>query len=556
MWEQDLADRLASTDSSSARNTIIEEYQVLTGLCKSTLYRKAKQHGFNAGRKERTDKGKCTLNDYQIKFIHSLLIAAEREKKGFIMPASEALRIAEQNGVIEPGCITEGSLNRILKERQMDKATMQTQKPAVQMRSLHPNDVHLVDSSVCIQYYLKDGKLAVRSEKNLYKNKIENFKKIKQRLTRYVLVDHYSGALWVKYYYTNGETQADLFDFLISSWETKDARTPFRGVPKQLMRDHGSANMSKAIMGWLSHLNVSTPKSTPYQSQIQGAVERMHNFVEGSFESGLRLQPANSLEDINAWVADWCTAINAERIHSRHGQTRNALWLKIRPDQLINLPERELLQDLFRQPEDTRTVTAEYSIPFRKRDYDVRMIPGIIPRKSQVKVVLRVFDWPKIGVVLNGQEYIVEPIEKNEAGFRVDAPVIGQEYKAMPESIAQQHLKAAENLAYGEEHKKEDIPFDGSLNVMGNRADNVPEYITRAGTDHEISKAEVLTDRRISIIDILDRISQRLGSVPKELNQELKDKYGSSVSLKEADKIIWEVTEGGDNAGTTEALSS
>ena len=38
--------------------------------------------------------------------------------------------------------------------------------------------------------------------------------------------------------------------------------------------------------------------------------------------------------------------------------------------------------------------------------------------------------------------------------------------------------------------------------------------------------------------------------------EELKDKYGSSVSLKEAEKIIWEVTEGGDNAGTTEALSS
>ncbi|MGE4319650.1 MAG: hypothetical protein AB7E96_12200 [Deferribacterales bacterium] len=556
MWEQDLADSLASTASSSARNAIIEEYSKLTGLSKSTLYRKAKQHGFSAGRKQRADKGKCVLNDYQIQFVHALIVGSVREKKGYIMPTNEALRIAEKNNVIEPGSVTASTLNRILKERQMDKKTMQTQKPAVQMQSRHPNDVHLVDSSVCIQYYLKDGKLEIRSEKDLYKNKIDNFKKIKRRLTRYVLVDHYSGALFVKYYYSEGETQADLFDFLISCWESKDQKSPFRGVPKQLMRDHGSANMSKAIMGWLSYLNVSTPKSTPYQSQIQGAVERMHNFVECSFESGLRLQPASSLEDINTWVMDWCTAINAERIHSRHGQTRNALWLKIKPEQLINLPQRELLQDLFRQPEVPRTVTAEYSIPFRTLDYDLRMIPGIIPRKSQVMVVLRVFEWPKIGVVFNGQEYIAEPIQKNEAGFRADAPVIGHEYKAMPESAAQQHMKAAENLAYGDERKKGDVAFGGTLNVMGNRAENITDYITRTGMDHQISKADVVTDRRISIIELLDRISKRLGSIPKELNQELKEKYGSSVSVKEAEKIIWEVTEGGGNAGTTEALSS
>ena len=554
MWERELADRLADA-SPSARNSIIDEYARLTGLCKSTVYRKARQHGFTSGRQKRTDAGKCALNEMQIQFVHSLLLTTARDNKGPHMPMNEALRIAEQNGVIEPGTVSESTLSRILKGRQMDKKSMNTQKPAVQMQSLHPNHVHLVDSSVCIQYYLKDGRIGIRNEKALYKNKLENFKKIKQRMTRYVLVDHFSGALFVKYYYSAGETQADLFDFLTSGWETKDPRFPFRGVPKQLMRDHGSANVSKAIMGWLERLGISTPKTNPGESQIQGAVERMHNFVEDSFESGLRLQPAQSIEDINMWVTDWCIAVNAERVHKRHGNTRNALWMQIKPEQLINLPERELLQDLFRQPEDTRTVTARYSVDFLKREYDLRMIPGIIPRDSKVTVVLRVFDWPKIGVVFNGQEYIVEPIGKNEAGFREDSPIIGQEHKALPESVVQQHQKASENLAYGEERKKDDLPFAGSLNVMGNRADNIPEYITRAGTDHEISKDEI-TERRIPIIDLFERISRKFGSVSKELNKELKDKYGSSISLKEAEKVMWELSEGGESNGITQKMSS
>ncbi|MGD9809667.1 MAG: hypothetical protein AB7E76_02695 [Deferribacterales bacterium] len=557
MWERELAEKLQKADTPSARREIIKAYQKTTGLCESTLYRRARANGFSSGRQKRTDAGKCTMNKHQIQFLHSLLMTTSRENKGAHMPMNEALRIAENNGVIEKGSVSVSTLNRILKDRQMDKKTMGTAKPAVQMRSLHPNHVHVVDSSVCIQYYLKDGQIGLRDEKSLYKNKIENFKQIKQRLLRYVLVDHYSGAIYVKYYYSSGETQADLFDFLISAWEEKSGKLPFRGVPAQLLRDHGSANMSKTIMGWLKRLNVETPKSTPYQSQIQGAVERMHNFVEGSFESGLRLQPAHSLEDINTWVTDWCISINSERIHRRTKQSRNSLWMTIKPEQLINLPERKLLQDLFREPEVPRTVDAHYAIPFRTLDYDLRMIPGIIPRKSKVQVVLRVFDWPKIGVVFNDQEYIVEPIAKNEAGFREDAPIIGQEYKALPESDLQKQEAISENLAYGDNRKKGDLPFGGSLTVMGNRSEDVPEYISKHGTAHELAKIETLEDKRIPIIDVLDRISKKLGSIPKGMNQELRDKYGSSVSLKEAEKIVWEITEGGDtDAGTTETMSS
>jgi len=186
------------------------------------------------GRKKRADNGvlKTGLTDQQIELIGSLLYVTGRENKGPIMPVERAIQIAEMNGYIEPGQVTPSTMNRILRERQMSKMHMKADSPHTPMQSLHPNHVHVYDVSVCIQYYMKDGKLGIMDERDFYKNKFDNFSKIKNAgCWRYVLVDHFSGFFVFKYYNTTGETKDNMWDFLKWAWAgAHHDKIPFRGV--------------------------------------------------------------------------------------------------------------------------------------------------------------------------------------------------------------------------------------------------------------------------------------------------------------------------------------
>ena len=64
----------------------------------------------------------------------------------------------------------------------MNKKQLNAPTPHTDMRSLHPNHVHLVDVSTCIQYYLDDGGMKIMRQDEFYKNKFENFKKVKTPL--------------------------------------------------------------------------------------------------------------------------------------------------------------------------------------------------------------------------------------------------------------------------------------------------------------------------------------------------------------------------------------
>ena len=458
-WAREMARRL-SLAVNGEKDRIIAEYQHLSGKSAATLYRIAGKYGFDSGRKRRSDAGNCTLNDHQLQFVSTLIQTTAREVKGCILPVSEALAIAEDNGVIERGRISDGRLTALLREREMNGAALDAPTPCIRMASLHPNHVHVFDASICIQYYLKGRKgLGFMDERDFNEKKPKNFDKIKERIFRLILADHFSHYLFVKYYQTSGENARMTFDFLSSAWRGSDLeKAPFHGVPLFLLMDAGSANIAKGIMEFLRWLGIEIPANMPHNPRRQGSAECAQNIVETHFEARLHLEPASTIDELNEWVSDWLVHWNGTRTHRRHGMTRTACWLTIRQDQIRDLPCDEILRDLYAEPEVTRTVNPDYTITFRNETYRLKHIDGIGPRK-QVRVILRPYHSPQVGVVFGDTEYLIDPIGKLPGGFQESAAVIGREYKAQPETAAQKTRKVNDNMAFGDEKKKHDLPF-------------------------------------------------------------------------------------------------
>ena len=557
MWQEDLAVALTSADPAS-RRTIIGAYKEQTGHSEQHLYRIAKKFGFSSGRKRRSDDGilRCDLSDRQIDFIAGLMHTTGRENKGPIMPVERAIQIAEDSGYIDPGQISPATMNRILREQKLSKNNMKAPTPHTDMRSLHPNHVHEFDASVCVQYYLKNGRLGIMDERLYYKNKLENYAKIKTKLLRYVLTDHFSGAYYFRYFGTAGESAENLWNFLKEAWAPKpDPRLPFRGVPFQILMDPGAANKSHAIINFLGRLGVNIPKGLPFNPRRQGQAESTHNIIEGWFESSLRLQPATSIDDINAWALDMMIWHEANKSHTRHGMTRTACWLLVKPEQLRELPPEDILQDLYARPEEERTVV-NYEISFRGKPYKLKHIPGLY-HGAKVNVILRPYKWPTVDVAYQGKLYEVAPIEELPAiqgGFRANAAIIGETYRANPETETQRGIKRMDNMAYGEEGKQKDsIPFEG-LRVFGHHADKVGvEFIARQGTPVEVERT---IEREIPFGQFLVRLKNEIGVISPELNQELRTRYGSTIQITEAEEVIRGIQEGTWPARPDEVIQS
>ncbi|MDA8155598.1 MAG: hypothetical protein M0Z52_03960 [Actinomycetota bacterium] len=543
MWQVDLAGELKSVRPTE-RKAIIAGYAVRTGLSVQRLYAIAKEHGFTSGRKKREDAGelKSEITDGQIDFVAALIAESARDKKGVIMPVERALQIAVDNGVIEDGQISVGRMQQILRERQVNKAALNAERPATEMRSLHPNHYHAIDASICVQYYLKNGMTSVMREREFYKNKPANTEKVKTRLIRYLSVDHFSGLFYPYYFDAPGESQSNLYDFLVKTWQPKgDSRYPFQGVPYGILWDRGSANISRAITALLQDgLEIELPDGMPYNKMRQGVVEVMHSIWEQWFESGLRFDPATSIEQLNAWAHDFAIWFCATKKHTRHGMTRSACWLQIKPEQLRLCPGKSILNDLFANPAKECTVDAHYNISFRGEEYKLSHVPGLF-RGAKVQAVLKPYIWPAIEVLHNETRYQATPFKRLEGGFSEHAAIIGQEFKAPKETLTQQAEKRFENMAYGEAgEKKGAVPFEG-ITVFGNHADKVDiTYIRKQGTPMEVDKG--VADAEVPVIDLIREIA-RLPQDGKTkmtaaLNASIRAEFGATVGRKKMEEVI------------------
>jgi hypothetical protein len=552
MWQMELVGAL-KVAGCNERSEIFARYEERTGLTRRTLYRVAERFGYKSERQQREDKGvlKSGITDDQIKYVAGLIYVTGRENKGPIMPIDEALSIAIDNGIIEPGQVTASTLARLLREHQLSKDAMKAPTPHTEMRSLHPNHVHLVDVSVCIQYYLKNGKLGIMDERDFYKNKPDSFAKIKQKLLRYVLEDHFSGLFIWRYYIADGESRENLWDFLKWAWGIKStANFPFHGVPFILLMDAGSAQRSHAMQNFFKGLQITIPKGKPYNPRRQGGVEGSHNPIEVRFETRLRLCPAYSVEELNAWSIDYAIWHHASREHTRHGETRLASWLRIKPEQLRLLPGDDILNLIYAEPEKECTVR-NYQFSYRGETFRVKDLPGM-HHNAKVMVSINPYRWKEelvATVIWQNTPYEVQAVKQLPAslgGFSEHAAIIGQEYKAQPETPVQKTIKEITQMAYGNrEPKKGDIPFEGTT-VFGIHAEKVGNLtsLPKRGTAIEVARPAEPVQQ--PIMQLFKRLRDAGVKVTPTLNQQLRTEFGATIDAGRLEEVVRHMVDRGD----------
>lgn len=555
-------------DSASHREKgeLIEQAMQHYGWSRAKVYSQLKTVGWSSGRKVRADRGTTTQSMEALAMVSSFERLGIRKNGKATMKTPLATSILAQNGF--EISVSNSRINTLLRDRQMHLAAMKQAAPAQNMRSLHPNHVHQVDPSLCLVYYLPNGEQHIMRDDEFYKNKLEKVAKIEFKVWRYVLTDHYSGSIIIKYYQAKGETQANLYDFLLYCWSKKDA-TLLHGVPKLLIWDKGSANGAGAIKNALRSLDVQQIPHTAGNARAKGGVENGNNLVETLFESRLRLEPVSNVDELNAAAEHWYNAYNANAIpnydsrlkrkHMAQPMARYGLWQMIRKEQLRILPDIEVCRQLLSGADVERKVSQDLSISFRnpvtkqRQHYDLRHIPGI-HIGQMVKVSPMVYGAGNVIVSFSnylGEEIsqIVEPITGDAiSGFADTAQVFGEGFKSQPDTVVEQAVKTADQLAYPgktaeqiEAAKRSNtVPFNGRINAHSHLADvKAPAFMERPGEMLNVPNRLQIEIKPLSNIEAKVKLRNLLGrSLTAEDSANLAAWYPDGIMEDQLQEVV------------------
>ena len=341
--------------------------------------------------------------------------------------------------------------------------------------------------------------MAVLDERSYNAKKPHSLAKLNnERVVRWVIVDHYSAAFY-SCYSQGSEDSATAIDMLIRAMCRRAVGDPFCGAPALLYTDPGPAYTSALMRGFLQRVGIRHETHTPGNARATGAVEANQNIIERGFEGRLRFYQAADLDDLNARLDSWRVMYNAEAVHTRHKQTRNGLWLTITEDQLRVPQSEESLRELVASEPVKAKVGGSLTIThapkgYFSQEYSLRNIPGVTPG-LEVRVSVNPFEAPAVNVTVSlpGREdalYTVSPVRKNDAGFPVDAPVIGESYKSHKDTAADRALKEIEKIAYGADSleeaaaakKRKERPF-AHINIMADVEQARPHtYLPKRGS--------------------------------------------------------------------------
>ncbi|WP_417581528.1 transposase [Nitrincola sp.] len=508
-----------------------------------------KDLGFSKSRKERCDRGQSSVNRDECIQISNLIMQASRDNGKQLMSLKQAIQIASANGLIGAG-VSESTVSREMRRHRVHPEQMNKPKPHKQVRSLHPNHVWQFDVSVCVLYYLpKSEGLKVMPRDEFYKNKLENVYRIKNdRVLRYLITDHYSSAFYVEYFNTPGENSETLVQFLLNAFSQRDD-DPVQGVPFMLVWDAGTANQSHLVKGMLDRLQVKHHAHEVGSPRAKGQVERTHNLVECEFESRLSMRRIDTIEELNEKAQQWAQMYNGTQLHRRHGHTRYGMWQTIRTEQLRICPPRELCLSLLQKARPvSRIVAGDLTISYAiagigSHTYSVRCIPDVCIG-DKVQVTYNPYQAPNVTVIhenLDGQKihYELEPIERDAAGFEVDAPVFGQNYAAVRDTPVDELRKQMNREAYGvetdqavkEARKARKPAFDGQVDPFADvNAAVVPAFMRRKGQALGVLQPTRALEIRLPYVKAVPMIRDTIGLLPgseefKQLTREFKRRF-------------------------------
>jgi hypothetical protein len=566
---------MAAACTATGRKAVVDEMCRMFAFSTARAYKVLKENGWDSGRTKRKDAGATSVDQNLLIAVGDMLKQCIRKNGKATLPVNVARSILEARGICIP--VSDSRLRELLRQNHIAVADSKIPSPHQAMRTEYPNQVHFADPSVCLIYFAPGGKqnaskMRIIGDDELYKNK--NFLEGKMKCWRYVLTDHYSGSVCTRYYAAMGETAANMYDFLLYAWgQKKNNVNVFHGIPELLIWDCGTANIARATSNALKAFGVKTMPHLPGNPRAKGQVEVSNNIVEIHFESRLRFEPVHSIEELNDAAERWYTAYNADLIPGldtklkRSGMTigiRANLWQRIRPEQLRELPDAETCRQVFANGIQTRKVAGDLTVSIvhpragRSLRYSVRDLPGILVGMELTLQPMLVTTEPgKPGFLCivsyeNGGEELsfeIEPIVYDSAGFNVDSPVYGQEYKRPRDTARETAEKTLQT---------EGLKTPGLAAVMGPahsfiRPEN-PFMRQSEGTPVEVAETVHTHELIISAVEAAKRVKAECGEVPDGFISSLREQYPEGVPVRAVDDLIKARAPKREPAGTTGGL--
>lgn len=480
------------------------------GMSTATLHRHLGKITVKPERKKRSDAGDVSLTRDEAVAISAVLMTSHRKTNKRLMSIGQAVEVMRANGEVraertDPATgelvpLSDSAIARALRHYNLHPDQLNRPTPAVELKSLHPNHVWQVDASLCVLYYLNartesESGLQVMDRDKFYKNKPANLKRIEaDRVWSYEITCHYSSAIYLQYV-MGAESGTNLAECFISAIQQREG-DPFHGVPFVLMMDMGSANTSGLFTNLARRLQVKTIPHAPGNARATGQVEKSRDLIERSFESGLRLRPVRDLAELNAQAQRWARWSNATKVHSRHGKTRYDAWMTITAEQLRVAPPVEVCQALLTETPETRKVTDFLTVSYKGREFDVRGVPNVmVGEKLHITLNPWVLDAAMVvDTDADGNEVLhsIPLVARDDAGFRVDGNVIGEDWKRPADTQLEANRKEVDRFAYDAstdaeaeaKRKAKAVPFGGRIDP-GKVIDQAPErtFLPRRGTD-------------------------------------------------------------------------
>ena len=563
---EDFVLQMQAAKTAKERSSIIAEMCRLFGFCEVSAYRALRRNGWESDRKKRSDAGASSINEKDLSTVAALLQNSVRKNGKKTMSVENARSIMLQNGFDVP--ISTRQLSELLKTRTLSTESTSKPSPHQRMRTEYPNQVHFADPSVALMYFAPNGKQKFLRDDEVYKNKpfLEGRENLK--CWRYVLTDHYSGTICVRYYAAAGENSANMYDFLLYAWgKKKDPLYNFHGLPELLIWDCGSANISKPVTNALKALRVETEPHLPGNPRAKGQVENANNIVECQFESLLHLEEVNSMEELNDAAERWCAAFNANQLEHRDTRitragrkigSRTMIWNWIKEEQLRELPDEEICRQIFTTGIQPRTVGGDLAISFvhpknkAATRYSLSALPDIMvgmtvnvqPILVSEEALALVSYQDRTGEIVS---FEVKPIEYDRVGFDITAPVFGQEYKSQPDTLIEKNTKALAEIAASDD--KTEVPFAKVTDGQGFKTHSLihtqadPFFKTQTGKQVEVAAGTVeVHDILITPVEMAKRFKARAGFIPDGFIASLKKEFPDGVPSQLVDDLVTEYT--------------
>lgn len=530
------------------------------GVSMATLYREFENIGLQVGRKRRADAGNITLSRNEAVILSGYLMQAYRNNNKKIGGVEAALTELRANNVIraeridentgEVALLSANTCARALRQYGLHPDQLRRPTPATELRSEHPNHVWQIDASISVLYYVPENGLEDMNPAVFYKNKPGNFEKIKrQRLTRYVVTDHTSGAVFV-WYVAGGESLANLAESLLEAMRERQGCALY-GVPSILYFDPGSA-ATKTFLRFLTAMGIDYRIHAVQNSRATGQVENAQNIVETSFERGFKYCDVPTIEWINEQGQRWNRWYNATKQHSRHGMTRLNAWMKITQQQL-RIVDIDIARSLLtREPKPCR-VNDFLTVQFEKSVYDVSQVPGVRIREK-LDLTVNPLEQGRAWVVLyqDSKEvlYPVIAVQVDEYGFRADAPVIGESFAAPADTQLDTNRKEIQRAIYEVDTddeaiaaaKAKKLPFGGRIDPY-KHLDDLPDVtvLPRRGTAHSVAGVARIADRTLTIIEAATLLKRHIHWTPKHYAS-ISARYPDGVPESHIEQLVAEYT--------------